>query len=309
MYAHEFRAMNTNILVAVEGLQAELAIKVATKFIEVCEQRFTRFEETSELSALNRSAGDWFTASPEMFKVLTSALDCYKATGGLFDPSILPDLKAAGYTRSFEHALWRTLGPKPVSTLRSLASSFSSIQLDPVHNRVRLPTGMQIDLGGIAKGWIAEKAAQLMVRFSPACAVNAGGDMFLIGQPHGQAAWEIELEDPSDPTQDLMTLFIDEGAVATSSVVKRSWFQGDVKRHHLIDPRNGEPADTHWLSVTVFAPKAVVAETFAKALLIAGPGGAQSLLDNNSGISFLAVDDQKQIWKSPTEKEKIYEYA
>jgi len=301
--------MNTNILVAAEGLQAELAIKVATKFIEVCEQRFTRFEETSELSALNRSAGDWFTASPEMFEVLTAALDCYKSTDGLFDPSILPDLQTAGYTHSFEHNPWQTRDPKPVSSLRSSAFSFSTIQLDPVHYQVQLPSGMQIDLGGIAKGWIAEKAAHLMASFSPVCAVNAGGDMFLIGQPHGQAAWEIGLEDPLDPTQDLMTLFVDEGAVATSSVVKRSWFQGDVKRHHLIDPRNGEPADTPWLSVTVFAPKAVAAETFAKALLIAGPSGALSLLDNNPGVSFLAVDDQKLIWKSPTEKEKIYEYA
>jgi len=309
MNVHEFHAMNTKILLMAEGFQAETAIKAATKFIKVSEQRLTRFKKTSELSALNRSAGDWFTASPEMFEVLTDALECHKATEGLFDPSILPDLQAAGYTRSFEHAPWQIPNQKPVSSLRSSTAPFSAIQLDPVHYQVQLPSGMQIDLGGIAKGWIAEKSAQLMARFSTACAVNAGGDMFLIGQPYGQTAWEIGLEDPSNPTQDLMILYVDEGAVASSSVVKRSWFQGGVKRHHLIDPRNGEPADTPWLSVTVFASRAVIAETLAKTLLIAGPKGAQSLLDNNPGISFLAVDVQKQIWISPTEKEKNYEYA
>ena len=133
--------------------------------------------------------------------------------------------------------------------------------------------------------------------------------MFLIGHPHGSTSWDVALEDPRNPVQDLMILLVDGGAVATSSVVKRSWVQGNVKRHHLIDPRTGQPAETPWLSVTVFAPKAVLAETFAKAILIAGPDGTQTLLDNNPEISFIAVDAEGQIWKSPTEKESIHEYA
>lgn len=75
--------------------------------------------------------------------------------------------------------------------------------------------------------------------------------MFLVGYPQGMDYWEVGLEDPRDPQVDITTLLLQEGAVATSSVAKRTWKQGNISRHHLIDPRTGEPADTLWLSVTV----------------------------------------------------------
>jgi thiamine biosynthesis lipoprotein len=309
MQYHRFRAMNTAILLAAEGPHSAQAFESAQSFIERSEQRFTRFKETSELSALNRSAGDWFTVSPELLDVLILALECHRATNGIFDPAILPDLQAVGYTRSFDQLLERGADAVPAVRPRSKRIPFDAIDIDSLQGQVRLPEGMQIDLGGIAKGWIAEKAANKLAEYSTVCGVNAGGDMFLIGQPHGHTTWEIALEDPRNPIQDLMTLLVEGGAVATSSVVKRSWKQDDIQRHHLIDPRTGEPAQTPWLSVTVFAPKAVLAETFAKSILIAGPAGAQSLLDHNPDISFIAVDADGQIWKSPVEKEKVYEYA
>jgi len=301
--------MNTNILLTTDSPYPKETFEMAQDFIERCEQRFTRFKETSELSALNRSAGDWFTVSPEMLEVLIAAEECHLATNGIFDPSILPDLQHVGYNQSFEQLQASSSAHTLTKRNYATKSSFTAFEVDSLLGRVYLPKGMQLDLGGIAKGWIAEKAARLMARSSTACGVNAGGDMFLVGHPYGQTAWDVGLEDPYNAIQDLMVLSVDEGAVATSSVVKRSWYQDGVKRHHLIDPRTGQPAETPWLSVTVFASRAVLAETFAKAILIAGPQKTQALLDHNPDISFIAVDAQKQIWKSPTEKEKIYEYA
>jgi thiamine biosynthesis lipoprotein len=307
MKYHSFRAMNTAVLLATESPQPSQTFETAQVFIEQSEQRFTRFKETSELSALNRSAGTWFPVSSEMLDLLLLALECHQATNGIFDPSILPDLQAVGYTTSFDQLLEQGVDRIPNILAPTSKSPFSAMEVDTAQKRVRLPRDMQIDLGGIAKGWIAEKAAHLMANDSAACGVNAGGDMFLIGRPQRRTHWEVALEDPRNPVQDLMTLLVEGGAVATSSVVKRSWKQGSIKRHHLIDPRTGEPADTPWLSVTVFAPQAVLAETFAKSILIAGLDGAQTLLDNHPEISFIAVDEQGQLWKSP--KEQVYEYA
>jgi len=309
MQYHRFRAMNTTILLGVESRYPLQTFEIAEQYIEQNEQRFTRFRETSELTALNRSAGDWFEVSPEMLDLLIIALECHQSTNGIFDPAILPDLESVGYNQSFDQLVERGAEPAPLKHPHLQKLPFSAIEIDSLRGRVRLPQGMQIDLGGIAKGWIAERAAALIAHYSTACAVNAGGDMFLIGQPHGAAAWEVALEDPRDPLQDLMILQVESGAVATSSVVKRSWQQGEKKRHHLIDPRTGEPAQTPWLSVTVFAPKAVLAETFAKAILIAGPDQAQALLGNNPGISYLAVDAEGQVVSSFAAKEEPYEYA
>ncbi len=296
MQYDSFRAMNTTILLACESPSASQAFAEARDYIETCERRFTRFSTDSELARLNRSAGGWFAASPEMFSLLQTARQCHLDTEGLFDPSILPDLEQAGYTRSLDALRAFGPDPQPASGSRPAHPPFSAIELHPITCSVRLPYGMRIDLGGIAKGWIAEQAARRLEKSSLACAVNAGGDLFLIGLPADKPNWEVALEDPRNPDLDLMTLLVEPGAIATSSITKRTWQQGTLNRHHLIDPRNGQPAETPWLSVTVFAQHTAVAEAFAKALLIGGPDAAHTLIAQNPTIHYLAVDTENQVW-------------
>jgi len=192
------RAMNTGILLAAEGQADELAVgfELAQQFIQAGERRFTRFSEDSELSALNRSAGEPFQASADLFTVVALARRFFHLTRGLFDPSILPELKRVGYDRSMD--VLREQGPAPLfeSLLKDERNSFSEMDLDESAQMILLPPGMSIDLGGIAKGWIAEQAAKILSRYARACAVDAGGDMFLVGLPDGLEQWPVELEDP-----------------------------------------------------------------------------------------------------------------
>jgi thiamine biosynthesis lipoprotein len=185
--------------------------------------------------------------------------------------------------------------------------SFSEMDLDENRGMILLPPGMSLDLGGIAKGWIAEQAALILSDFSSACAVNAGGDMFLVGLPEGETQWPVAIEDPLQPEHDLTTIQVDPGAVATSAVTKRVWKQGEKQRHHLIDPRTGEPALTEWLSVTVVAPHAYEAEVFAKALLIGGPQESEELSRRGgSQFTYLAVDRDLKIWGLQNKLEGLY---
>ena len=293
------RAMNTDILLAAEGQadQIRAGFEQASEFIRSGESRFTRFSEDSELSALNRSSGKRFKASADLFSIIALTRRFFHLTRGLFDPSILPDLKRAGYDRSME--VLRELGPSPLleTLLANEHPSFSEIDLDESDQTIQLPPGMAIDLGGIAKGWIAEQAANLLSKYATACAVDAGGDMYLVGLPDGMEQWPVALEDPLQPETALTTLKVDPGAIATSTITKRVWQQAGKNRHHIIDPRTGEPAVSDWISVTVIAPHAYEAEVFAKALLIAGPQEAEEII-RHSGIpfTFLAVDQEKKIW-------------
>jgi FAD:protein FMN transferase len=297
-----FRAMNTDILLAAEGdpQRLQAGFEKARQFILTSESRFTRFSETSELSALNRSAGSRFQASPELFSVVELTRRFFHLTRGLFDPSILPDLKRAGYDRSMD--LLREMNPLPLfeTLLTNEHPSFSEMDLDGSDHTIHLPSGMALDLGGIAKGWIAEQAAMILSGYAAACAVDAGGDMFLVGLPDGMERWPVALEDPLQPENTLTTLNVSPGAIATSTVTKRVWQQAGKNRHHIIDPRTGEPAVSEWISVTVIAPHAYEAEVFAKALLIAGPQEAEEIV-RHSGIRFtyLAVDQAKKIWGNP----------
>jgi thiamine biosynthesis lipoprotein len=302
-------AMNTDVLLAAEGQPAQLAagFEEARQFIQEAESRFTRFTEASEISKLNRSAGRRFQASPDLFSVVALAQRYFHMTHGLFDPSILPELKREGYDRSME--VLRAEGPTPLfeSLLTSERPSFSEMDLDESEHTILLPPGMEIDLGGIAKGWIAEQAADILSRYAAACVVDAGGDMFLVGLPEGSGQWSVELEDPLQPERVLTSLKVKPGAVATSTVTKRTWKQAGKNRHHIIDPRTGEPAISDWISVTVLAPHAHQAEVFAKALLISGPQQAEEII-RNSGfpLTYLAVDLGKKIWGNQPSLEESY---
>jgi len=301
-----FRSMDSGILLTAEGPQAAQGFESVRRFIEDSEKRFTRFSQSSELVQLNRAAGSWQTVSPEMFDLLEIALKCHQTTNGLFDPSILPELEQAGYTHSLSEL--QISGADPGQGLRSRkrGPAFSAIQLRPVGLSILLPKGLRIDLGGLARGWIAQQAAQRLSRFSTCCAVDVDGDMFFWGTPREHSGWEVGLEDPRHPSEDLRTLQVQEGAVATSSVTKRVWKQGSTSRHHLIDPRSGEPAQTPWLSVTVLAPCAASAEAFAKAILIAGPEEAGALIERNPQITCFVVEGSGHIL-SFEKHEKVYQ--
>lgn len=295
----EFRAMNTQIVLAGEGnaqtLQA--GFERTRTYIAAREAQFTRFHDTSELAAMNRAAGTWFNASPEMFDVMQQAALLHEQTDGLFNPAILGALESAGYDVSMELVRARN-GETRTPLIASRAENFGAVAFQPAACALWLPLQTRIDLGGIAKGWIAENAAHLLAEYAGTCAVNAGGDLYTIGLPHNESAWEIDLEDPCDAEQTLTVIRVPAGAVATSSVTKRIWKNGSLEFHHLIDPRTGLSATTDWLSVTVIAPHATVAEVFAKALLIAGSQDAPHIAAQRPDIEFIAVDQDKRLWGS-----------
>lgn len=303
----EFRAMNTDILLAAEGGRVMEGMRAASAFIDDCEQRFSRFLPASELSALNRSAGYWHEVSGDLMEMLRLSLKYYFETRGIFDPSILTDLKRIGYDRSMDEIRANGTVPMPHASKRTSRPGFHEISLDPAGSRARLPHGMEVDLGGIAKGWIVEKAARLLHTYAETCAVSAGGDILFIGRPADGMDWDVYLEDPRDPSAMLSQLHVGPGAVATSSVMKRTWSQGEKVRHHLIDPRTGEPAKTDWLSVTVISADVVTAEVYAKAILIGGEAELQNLLGNQPGLTFIAVDADGNMTGSPDYKDHVYE--
>jgi thiamine biosynthesis lipoprotein len=183
---------------------------------------------------------------------------------------------------------------------------FSETQLDPKRNAIWLPRDVQIDLGGIAKGWTASQAARLLSAYSPACTVNAGGDMMCVGLPQGEPAWEVGLEDPLDEQNDLAVLHIPPGAFATTSITRRRWTQGIQTRHHVIDPRTGQPVESNWLSISVHAPTATHAEAFAKALLMLNEEEILDFMSQFPTYRFLAVDRDDRLWGTPQSKELIY---
>jgi FAD:protein FMN transferase len=309
MKYHEFTAMNTSILFAAEGdvNRIERGFRDAEELIQALERKFTRFSDTSELTELNRSAGIWFASSPELFEVVSLAYTGYQNTGGLFNPGILAALENSGYNRSMEMIRGRAVPPPAFrGSLSETVAHFSQVRFNRERKEIYLPLGLRIDLGGIAKGWIAEQAALRLSRYAQSCLVDAGGDLFTIGLPIHEKYWRVALEDPFDPAHDLTVLAVGSGAVATSTITKRYWRQNGKERHHLIDPRTLQPAQPAWVSVSVLFEHAAQAEVLSKALLIGGPPAARGLLERFPGAVFVAVDRHKKIWGAEESQKVLY---
>lgn len=230
MKSLEFRAMNTSVLLFSESKNDPASgLAQARAFIEDCERRLSRFRPDSELSQLNSREGEWMHVADDLFDLLVLSKAYHRETGGLFDPSILPDLRYAGYDVSMDQLRLQGAAGEAAEPRRP-RRDFAAMELDPSGRRVRLPVGMQIDLGGIAKGWIVQQAAMLLKANGGAGAVNAGGDMFFAGTPADGTRWRVEIEDPREESRTAAVLEVAEGAVVTSSVRKRSWTQGGESR-------------------------------------------------------------------------------
>ncbi|HEX3245895.1 MAG TPA: FAD:protein FMN transferase [Chloroflexota bacterium] len=289
LHSLNFRALGSEITVWLahsHAPTARFALNRARIQIEVAEARLSRFRPDSELSRLNENRERNIRVSPLLYRCLENALAGADRSGGLYDPAILGALEAAGYTSTFSD-LHRTEGG--AASAQSWSSGgWRRIRLDSRERIVRLPKGVRIDLGGVGKAWIAELIADDLGGVGP-CLVDAGGDIAMRGIPPHDDGWTIGIADPLSPDDDLTQITVRERGVATSGIEYRRWQQGGIIRHHIIDPRSGEPAITDLLSVTVIARRAEEANLHALVALIHGAIDGQRYLDAQPEVDGLLV--------------------
>ncbi len=286
-----FRAMNTDVEAVVcvpaeERPSADRALGQVHRLFEEIEETLSRFSPGSELSRLNASAGQPFTASPMLFKAVKASLGAARVTGGLFDPTVLAALIEAGYDRSFEELTDR--GKAVPAPHAKCGWTWKDIRLDNGSSLICLPAGCALDLGGIGKGWAVDRAARRLQEFR-GYAVDAGGDMMVGGCRADGSAWTVGVADPLKPDHDLMVLELDRGAVCTSSTTRRRWSAGGESRHHLIDPRTGQPSQSGIAAATVTADSAARAETITKAAIMLGPKAGLKFIERQSGVEGVLV--------------------
>lgn len=223
--------------------------------------RLTRFSDTSELSRFNAARGKWVNVSPELEALLRQCLVAFERSDGLVHAGILPALMRAGYTRDFG------LGPTPAYDDAVPPAPLPEL-LEVAPGRARLALDAAIDLGGIAKGWLADRLCE---RIGDNCIANLAGDLFARGGGEDGEGWPIGFGGK--------TLLLRDMGAATSGVSKRAWGDG---LHHLIDPRTARPARTDVREASVLAKTAADAEVLAKAALLLGRDAAERWLEGRS---------------------------
>jgi thiamine biosynthesis lipoprotein len=277
--------------VVVVGGSPDLAQR-ARRRVDELERRWSRFLPDSEVSALNRHAGEPVPVSIDTVLLVHRAVEGWRLSGGAFDPTVLGPVIRAGYDRSFDGA-GATRGPGD----SALDLGAAGIEVDG--DTVRIPAGTGFDPGGIGKGLAADLVcAELLADGADGACVNLGGDVRVCGAGPAGGPWTVAVEHEWAAAP-LALLGLADGAVATSTTLRRRWRGRDgALRHHLIDPQTGLPATTDLNSATVVAATAWAAEVLAKAVLLRGSATAFDIL-GGTGAQGLVVDDRRAVQASP----------
>jgi len=253
------------------------------------EKRWSRFLADSELSQLNDLSGAPVFVSRETFELVSLAIDAWRATGGLFDPTMLDALRNVGNDKTFDALAAQ--GPAVVDDSLTVFGGLDGVDLDARSFLVQTPPGMHLDLGGIGKGHAADLLFAQVIEdgVSGAC-LDFGGDIRVGGEPAEGRGWVVVVDDPFHPGQDLVSLALSEGSVTTSSRLRRKWSTTKGEAHHLLDPATAEPSESSIAAVTVLAARAAWGEAHAKAALLAGPIAGLRLIED-AGLSALLIAD------------------
>ena len=291
-----FRAMGTEMLVCVDNGSDQAPVELADVplWFEEWEQVLSRFRLNSELSRLNRAGNQPISVSETLWQVFQSALIAEKITDGLVTPTVANAVRNVGYDRDFKLMAGQTF--VPIMPEPAMVSALDIVTWDESTRCIYLPENVQLDFGGIAKGWAAEQVVQRLKHLGSVL-MNCGGDIAMSGPLLDGSPWEIGVFKPFDRSSGYigMMYFKRSCGVATSATDRRRWMQDGRLRHHIIDPRSGSSAATDVISATVVAPTAVEAETAAKSILIRGSVDGLDWLESNPDLAALLILENGQI--------------
>ena len=288
-----FQALGTTAVVAVaDPAKRDDAVALVAAELAALDTACSRFREDSELTRVVRAGGAPVRVSPLLLDTVGAALDAARATGGLVDPTIGRSLRLAGYDATF-----RVVAARDGAGFRARferTPGWQVVELDRFAGTMRVPDGVELDLGATAKAFASDRCAQLAAELC-GCGVlvGLGGDISVAGTPPA-TGWAIGIADDHRGSSDV-TVAIRAGGVATSSTTVRRWRSGDDVLHHVIDPRTGRPADTCWRTVSVAAASCLEANVASTAALVLGADGPRWLEGRGLDARLVAVDGRVTI--------------
>lgn len=290
-----FRVMASDAHVITVDANPE-ATDRAVRLLDRLEQRWSRFQSASDVTALNHAGGATVEVDPTTITLLETMREAWHLTGRGFDPTVLRSLLAAGYTSSIvDAAVTTSLPDVRHSAATRPPTTVDDVVIDRERGTVSLPDGLSIDPGGIGKGLAADlAAAQLIADGATGALVSIGGDLTAVGTPP-TPGWTIEVGHPDGAGSAVCMLSVDAGGVATSSTRSRRWVRDDEETHHLIDPGTGLPSNTDLATVTVVARSGWMAEAHATAATLRGADGVLDYLDRHDVSGMALASDGRVI--------------
>lgn len=291
-------AMGTVMAHKAFGKHAGECLAAVRAEIARIEQHLSRFLPDSDISCLNRSAGlGAESLSPDSYAVLAQTLEFSRRCRGCFDVTIGPlvalwsEGKDAGQTPD-EAALRRTLA----------LVNYRDLVLDPHASTAALQrAGQSVDLGGIGKGFAGDQILAVYREFRIASAYsNLGGNVVTVGTKPDGSPWQIGIQHPRQEERLIGAVGVTGRSVVTSGDYQRYFIDAHgLRRHHILDPATGYPAQAGLIGVSAVAQSSLVADALSTILFVAGLERGLAILSGYPGTEAIFVDADVRVWITP----------
>ncbi|MFF2175805.1 FAD:protein FMN transferase [Lysinibacillus sp. NPDC058147] len=288
------KIMNTEFYIAMPKGVHFVWKEKAEKWLQYVAKEWSRFQSNNELSQLNDlKVGETLRISSLLYDCLIQADQYYQLSNGLFSPYLKRQLEQHGYNQSFPFAAAKSKAFQNKPLIAEQPFQFLGDE------QVMKVAQQEIDLGGFAKGYAIEKLANWLEEevSSDYGLIDGGGDMKMWSS--GDKTWTIGVADAFDIDKEISSIKMKTGAVATSNRVYRSWMQGTMKKHHLLDGQTGEIANTEVLQASVVTSSLCDAEVGAKLCFLMDDPELQQWFENNCQQSarFIVKEGQAAKWR------------
>lgn len=291
-YSASFLAMDTVMSVTVYGRGGPEAAEAVESEIKGLEKLLSVTDGNSEIFAANHSGGKPVAVSGDTAELLSRALELCGETAGALDVTVYPVVRAWGFTTG-------TYQVPEEAALAELVRQvdFTQIKLDG--DSLTVPAGMELDLGAVAKGYAADRAAAALEARGVTCAkLELGGNIHLIGTKPDGSPWRIAVRDPSGEGY-MGVLETDGGAVVTSGGYERYFERDGITYWHIIDPATGKPARNGLVSVTIAAQSGTLADALSTALFVMGRDKAEEFWRARQDFDFILIGEDGSVAVTP----------
>ena len=265
------RAFGSTAVVAVTAPPAlPTARRLLVAGLRALDLACSRFRPDSELVRLNAGAPEPVAASALLRELVRVALYAAEATGGLVDPTVGRALRLAGYDRTIVRLELRD--GRLVRPLFEPAGRWREVEVDDTRGTVRLPRGVELDLGATAKAHAADRVAAAAAAATGAgVLVSIGGDVAVAGEPP-DGGWTVGVHErhTAAPEEVAARVSLSTGGLASSGTRVRRWTTAAGELHHILDPRTGRPATGPWTTASVAAATCADANAASTAAIVLG---------------------------------------
>lgn len=284
---------NTYVSITVYGEDNAKLAEEALELGREYEQIFSRTLPESSLSLLN-SQKTLANADSSLYELIETGLLYCELTDGNLDITIEPLT-----------SLWNITGTNPtVPSEEDIQSALKSVDYKNVllteNNTISIENGASIDLGAIAKGYIADKMKEFLIENGVSNGIiNLGGNVVCIGDKPDGSPYTIGIRDPKgDNSVALLTLQVNDLSVVTSGTYERFFTEGNITYHHILDPKTGSPSHSGLVSVTIISKESVVGDCLSTACLVMGREDALKLLNSLDNVYGILIDEDNNIYYS-----------